>query len=95
MERFPCDFLIGAATAAHQVEGNNIHSDAWAEDPGFSGWVSIDVTHNRLMTDAYCRLAVGRDYESAAPVRGETYFRAEIAAGRVGPEQAAPRREFD
>lgn len=23
------DFLIGAATAAHQVEGNNIHSDYW------------------------------------------------------------------
>jgi hypothetical protein len=22
------------------------------------------------MTDAYCRLAVGRDYDSAAPVRG-------------------------
>jgi transglutaminase-like putative cysteine protease len=44
--------------------------DAWAEDPDFSGWVSIDVTHNRLMTDSYCRLAIGRDYESAAPVRG-------------------------
>jgi hypothetical protein len=29
------------------------------------------------------------------PVRGENYFRAEIVAGRVGPEQAAPRREFD
>ncbi len=24
------DFFIGAATAAHQVEGNNIHSDCWA-----------------------------------------------------------------
>ncbi|MDB5748393.1 MAG: transglutaminase [Massilia sp.] len=44
--------------------------DVWAEDSDFSGWVSIDVTHNRLMTDAYCRLAIGRDYESAAPVRG-------------------------
>ena len=29
------------------------------------------------------------------PVRGENYFRAEIAAGRVGPEQAAPHTEFD
>lgn len=27
--RFPEGFLIGAATAAHQVEGNNIHSDYW------------------------------------------------------------------
>ena len=44
--------------------------DAWASDPGFTGWVSIDVTHARLMTDAYCRLAIGRDYDSAAPVRG-------------------------
>ncbi|MGH9443800.1 MAG: hypothetical protein ACRD16_16165 [Thermoanaerobaculia bacterium] len=29
------------------------------------------------------------------PVKGENYHRAEIAAGRVGKEQAAPRREFD
>jgi transglutaminase-like putative cysteine protease len=44
--------------------------DVWVDDADFTGWVSIDVTHNRLMTDAYCRLAIGRDYESAAPVRG-------------------------
>jgi transglutaminase-like putative cysteine protease len=44
--------------------------DAWAEDKDYTGWVSIDVTHARLMTDAYCRLAIGRDYDAAAPVRG-------------------------
>ena len=44
--------------------------DAWAEDDDFSGWISIDVTHGRLMDEGYCRLAIGRDYESAAPVRG-------------------------
>jgi hypothetical protein len=32
---------------------------------------------------------------AGAPVRGENYFMAEIVAGRVGDEQAAPRREFD
>jgi hypothetical protein len=32
---------------------------------------------------------------ASAPVRAENYFRAEIVAGRVGPDQAAPRREFD
>ena len=32
---------------------------------------------------------------AGAPVRGENYFRADIVAGRVGPEQSAPRREFD
>lgn len=44
--------------------------DAWAEDPGFAGWVSIDVTHTRFADDSLCRLAIGRDYESAAPIRG-------------------------
>jgi hypothetical protein len=32
---------------------------------------------------------------AGAPVRGENYFRAEIVAGRVGPNQVAPRFEFD
>lgn len=32
MEKFAPDFLIGAATAAHQVEGGNIHSDYWAQE---------------------------------------------------------------
>jgi hypothetical protein len=30
-----------------------------------------------------------------SPVRGENYLMADIVAGRVGPEQSAPRREFD
>jgi hypothetical protein len=32
---------------------------------------------------------------AGAPVRGENYLRAEIVAGRVGDQQAPPRREFD
>ncbi|MCQ2982471.1 MAG: family 1 glycosylhydrolase, partial [Treponemataceae bacterium] len=32
MATFQKNFLIGAATAAHQVEGNNIHSDYWAQE---------------------------------------------------------------
>jgi hypothetical protein len=32
---------------------------------------------------------------AGAPVRGENYFVAEIAAGRVGADQAPPNREFD
>lgn len=34
------------------------------------GWQSIDVTHKRPAVGVYCRLAVGRDYLDAAPVRG-------------------------
>ena len=31
---------------------------------------------------------------AGAPIKGENYFKAEIATGRVGLEQAAPKREF-
>jgi beta-glucosidase len=32
MAKFKDGFLVGAATAAHQVEGNNTHSDYWAQE---------------------------------------------------------------
>lgn len=41
--------------------------DAWLPE---QGWVSIDITHRSLVADRHCRLAVGRDYDSASPVRG-------------------------
>lgn len=30
MKKFEKEFMLGAATSAHQVEGNNVHSDYWA-----------------------------------------------------------------
>lgn len=44
--------------------------DVWVEETGFSGWISIDVTNGCFMNQSHCRLAVGRDYDSAAPIRG-------------------------
>ena len=41
--------------------------DVWLEG---SGWVSVDVSHACFASEKYCRVAVGRDYETAAPVRG-------------------------
>jgi hypothetical protein len=32
---------------------------------------------------------------ASSPIKGENYFRAEIAAGHIGFEQSAPRREFE
>lgn len=32
---------------------------------------------------------------AGSAVRGENYFKAEVVVGRVGPDQAAPRREFE
>lgn len=57
----------------HAVGEEDLASHAWADvclDAESHTWCSIDVTH-RCFTDArHIRLAVGRDYQSAAPVRG-------------------------
>jgi hypothetical protein len=31
---------------------------------------------------------------AGCPIRAENYYRADIVAGRVGPEQTQPTREF-
>ncbi len=53
--------------------GDTAHaaSHAWA-DVWFdgSGWTSIDVTNGEFTNELHCRVAVGRDYDSASPVRG-------------------------
>jgi transglutaminase-like putative cysteine protease len=41
--------------------------DVWLDG---KGWISVDVTHAAFASEIYCRLAVARDYEAAAPVRG-------------------------
>jgi hypothetical protein len=53
----------------------------------FQGPIADALTHVGQLT-MLRRLA-------GAPVRGENYFKADIAAGRVGPEQTAAVREFD
>jgi len=32
---------------------------------------------------------------TGSPILGENYFKADIAAGRLGLKQAVPRREFE
>jgi transglutaminase-like putative cysteine protease len=59
---------IDPGTTAHAE--SHAWVDAWVDEVDFSGWVSIDVTHAKFASDSHCRLAVGRDYDSAAPVRG-------------------------
>jgi hypothetical protein len=53
----------------------------------FQGPVADALTHTGHLT-MLRRLA-------GSPVRGESYLRADIAIGRVGSEQSAPRVEFD
>ena len=53
----------------------------------FQGPVADALQHTGQLT--ILRRAAG------APIRGENYSKAEILAGRVGKDQAAPKREFD
>ena len=75
--------------SAMQALDDYLASDAsLGDEPGhiFQGALADALTHtgqlNMLRRMAGC------------PVKGENYYRAEIVAGRVGPEQAAARREF-
>lgn len=53
-------------------DGGEVASHAWADAwlGAELGWFSIDLTHRTVTGERYCRLAVGRDYLDAAPVRG-------------------------
>lgn len=46
---------------------SHVWADAWANG---IGWVSFDVTRQCFTDARYCRLAIGRDYLDACPVRG-------------------------
>jgi len=53
-------------------KGQEVASHAWADawlGPD-QGWLGIDITHRSLVGASHCRLAVGRDYLEACPVRG-------------------------
>ena len=56
----------------HDGERSDIASHAWADvwiEPA-GAWYGIDITHAGPVGAHHCRLAVGRDYLDAAPVRG-------------------------
>lgn len=63
----------------------NLASHAWIDfcsniEKGI--WISVDITHACLIDSRHVRLAIGRDYYSAAPVKG-------VRSGGVGEELSA------
>ena len=80
---FPKGFLWGAATAAHQVEGNNINSDMWVLEhmkPSMFAEPSNDAC------DFYHRY---RDDIALAASLGLNAFRFSIEWARIEPEQGS------
>ncbi len=79
--RFPNNFMIGAATAAHQVEGNNVHSDCWAQE---------QMTHTSYVEPSLD--AVDHYHRYAEDIRlmadaGLNAYRFSIEWARVEPEE--------
>lgn len=81
MQKFEKEFLLGAATAAHQVEGNNIHSDYWAQEllPHTSF-----AEPSGLACDHYCRYE--EDIRLLADA-GLNAYRFSVEWARIEPEE--------
>ena len=81
MQKFTKDFLVGAATAAHQVEGNNIYSDYWAQEQlphsSFSEPSGIACDHYNRYEEDICLLADS----------GLNAYRFSIEWARIEPEE--------
>jgi transglutaminase-like putative cysteine protease len=68
-QRIPARYVSGYLyTEDEQLIASHAWVDAWLGER--SGWMSIDVTHGIQADGRYCRLAVGRDYLDACPIRG-------------------------
>jgi transglutaminase-like putative cysteine protease len=67
--RVPARYVSGYLLAGGV---NDAASHAWVDvwQEADSAWLGVDVTHAGLARADHCRLAVGRDYLDAAPVRG-------------------------
>lgn len=80
-DRFPAGFHWGAATAAHQVEGGNVHSDWWAfeQEPG-------TIAHGDRSGDAVDHYRqFDRDF-AAAQAMGHNAHRLSFEWARIEPE---------
>jgi transglutaminase-like putative cysteine protease len=84
------------------TDAHHAASHAWVEiwlpheRGGAGAWLGLDVTHDQLAGPQLCRLAVGRDYADASPIRGMHVGGAgEDMSVRVsvsGPDEAAQQQ---
>jgi transglutaminase-like putative cysteine protease len=63
----PARYVSGYLYTTADHAASHAWADVWL--PGM-GWCSVDITNRQFASDCHCRLAVARDYDSAAPVRG-------------------------
>lgn len=85
MGKFPQEFMVGASTAAHQVEGNNVHSDYWLQE---------NVEHSQFVEPSGEAVDHYHRYEEDIRLMAEAglnAYRFSIEWARIEPKQG----EFD
>lgn len=85
MGKFPQGFMVGASTAAHQVEGNNVHSDYWLQE---------NVEHSQFVEPSGKAVDHYHRYEEDIRLMAEAglnAYRFSIEWARIEPKQG----EFD
>jgi beta-glucosidase len=78
----PSDFLWGAATAAHQIEGGNVHND-WAQFEAVEGHIA-DGSRSGIAVDHWNRVAEDTGLLTAL---GANAYRFSIEWSRVEPRE--------
>jgi transglutaminase-like putative cysteine protease len=64
----PARYVSGYVHTGDANMASHAWADVWLEEE--RGWFSLDITNAQPANNRYCRLAVGRDYLDACPVRG-------------------------
>lgn len=64
----PARYVSGYVHTGAADVASHAWADAWLGPD--QGWYSLDITNGQPASNHYCRLAVGRDYLDACPVRG-------------------------
>ena len=85
MGKFPQGFMVGASTAAHQVEGNNVHSDYWLQE---------NVEHSQFVEPSGEAVDHYHRYEEDIRLMAEAglnAYRFSVEWARIEPKQG----EFD
>jgi len=80
---FPNDFLWGASTAAHQIEGNNVNSDWWQREHGHLPGARVDEPSGDA-ADSFHRYP---DDMRLLADAGLTAYRFSIEWARIEPER--------
>jgi transglutaminase-like putative cysteine protease len=89
----PSRYVSGYFFRTDMVEQDAGHAWAEAHIPGI-GWIGFDPAHALCTDDRYIRVATGRDYLEAAPIRGSRLGGAgENLAVAVSLEQGLPLKD--